>query len=338
MARQRFCYVILMAILAGSFLSVGLETTFAAQKTYNLTIAHGMIPTIPTTPMWELMKKRLEENSKGQIKVKLFAGASLCNEGSCMEQIRQGAVDMVSISTGNYGAFSNNFYVLDMPYVFTSFEGAKKAATGRIGDILKKRSEDKDKIKCLAIISSYAFRNFYNNIRECRVPADTTGIKIRTVLSPIETNLVKGWGATPLNVPWGELYQALQTKVVNGFYIPDGYTYHQKFYEVTPYCTETGGLFNFHLMFMDLKKFQSLPAELQKVIEKAAKEVELAEYDLDLKWSKDAKAKMQQAGVKFYTPTPEEKKLWLKPAMGIWEQFKDKVYQDLLKEMIDMQK
>ena len=310
----------------------------AADKTYKLVIAHGIAPTVPTTPMWELMKEKLEKESNGRIQVQIHPGGSLCSEGTCVEQLRQKAIDMASISTGNYGAFSNLFYVLDMPYLFDTFEAAKQVAIGPIGDILKKRSEERDKVKCLAIIPSYAFRNFYNNVRECRVPADTKGIKIRTVLSPIETNLVKGWGATPINVPWAELYQALQTKVVNGFYIPDGYTYHRKFYEVVNYCTETGGLFNFHLFLMDLDKYNALPKDLQQLIDKAAKEVELASYDLDLKWSQEAKAEMIKAGTKFYTPTPEEMKLWKEPAMKIWDMFKAEVDQELLKKILDMQK
>lgn len=327
----------LIFVFAGAVL-VPASCVFAAEKVYKLTVAHGMTPTIPTTPMWNLFKEKVEKYANGRIKVEIHAGGSLCNEGSCMEQLRYGAIDMASISTGNYGAFSDVFYVLDMPYVFKSFEAAKKAATGPVGDVLKRKSEEKDGIKCLAIISSYGFRNFYNNVRECKVPNDTKGLKIRTVLSPIETNLVKGWGATPLNVSWSELYQSLQTKIVNGFYIPDGYVYHAKLYEITPFCTEVGGLFNFHLFLMDLKKYKSLPPDLQKAIEKAAKETELAEYDLDLEWSRNSKAEMEKAGAKFYKPTPGEMKLWEKSANAILEAYKDKVDQDLFKQIEDMQK
>jgi TRAP-type C4-dicarboxylate transport system substrate-binding protein len=184
----------------------------AADKTYKLVIGHGEPPTVTSNPMWELMKEKLEKESNGRIQVRIHPSGSLCSEGTCVEQLRQKAIDMAHISSGNYGAFSNVFYVLDMPYLFDTFEAAKEAATGPIGDILKKRSEERDKIKCLAITSSYAFRNLYNNVRECRVPADTKGIKIRTVHSPIETNLVKGWGATPLNVPYAELYQACRPR------------------------------------------------------------------------------------------------------------------------------
>jgi len=303
----------------------------AAEKTYTLTAAHGIYPTVPNNPIWYLFKEKLETYSKGRIKLQIKDSGALCSEGSCVEQLAQKGIDMAALSTGNFGAYSTNFYVLDMPYLFDSREQAKKVATGPIGELLKQRLEEKEGIKCLWIVSSYGFRNLYNNVREVKVPADTKGIKIRTVMSPITQNLVKGWGATPINVPWAELYQALQTKVVNGFYLPEGYVLGRKFYEVVNYCTETGGLFNFRIALMDMAQYKALPEDLKLVVDQAAKEIEDAEYNLDAKWAANAKATLIKNGVKFYTPTPEEKKLWAAPGMNIWKMFKDKIDQDLLK-------
>jgi len=328
--RNRAMFVTII-ILVGS-LFFFLPRGAVAEKTYEFVVAHGISPTIPTTPLWEMMKEKLEKYSGGRIKVKIHPSGSLCSEGTCAEQLRQGAIDMHSISGGNYGAFSNNFYILDMPYVFTSREGAQKVLLGPIGDLLKKRAEENDKVKCLAIIPSFGFRHMYNNVKEVKTPAEAAGIKIRTVLSPINQKLVKGWNFTPVNVPWAELYQALQTKVVNGFYIPHGYTYGKKFYEVANFCTETGGQFNDHIFFMDLKKYNSLPDDLKIIVDQAAREVEIASWELDYKWSQKAREKMVQHGMKIYTPTPGEMILWRKLAPAIWEKLvTDKEDKELLK-------
>lgn len=338
MKMRKKALIRVLALACASALMLCAAAALAAEKTYNFTTAHGIYPTVPNNPIWYLFKEKLETYSKGRIKLQIRDSGTLCSEGSCVEQLAQKGIDMAALSTGNFGAYSTNFYVLDMPYLFESREDAKKVATGPIGDFIKKRLEEKQGIKCLWIVTSYGYRNLYNNVREVKVPADTKGIKIRTVMSPITQNLVKGWGATPINVPWAELYQALQTKVVNGFYLPEGYVLGRKFYEVAKFCTETGGLFNFRIGLMDLAKYKALPEDLRLVVDQAAKEVEEAEYFLDAVWSENAKAELIKNGVKFYTPTPEERKLWAAPAMKIWDMFKDKIDQDVLKaiEMVQL--
>jgi len=326
-----------IVFLAGCLIFSG-GNAIAAKKTYEFVGGHVFPPGTTITNMWDMFKRKIERYSQGRLKLKVHSAGSLCAEGTCIEQLRQGAIQFAQISTGNYGAYSDNFYVFDMPYMFKTYEQAKRAMLGRIGNLLKSKSEKRDKIKCIIIVNHWGHRHLFNNVKEIRVPADLKGIKIRSTLSPISQSIMKGWGATPMNVPWIELYQSLQTKIVNGYYVPPVSTWDRKLYEQTKYWTETYGLYSVGYGFMDLKTYQDLPLDLQLIIDKAAKEAEIAEWESSLRAMKKARKLLLDSGVKLYTPTPEEMELWEKPAKAIWDKFRDKVDQEALKLILELQK
>jgi len=342
MGSKRRVLLICLAIFVAVgvlLLSGGNTSTSAGQKSYEFTLGASDAAGMPTGELWVWFKDKVERYSQGRIKINLRIGSSLCNEGSCIEQLKTGAIDMGKISTSNYLAFSDTLTLLEMPYVFRSFEAAKNAAIGPVGDLLRKDVEEKDNLKLLVIFSCNGFRNVYQNSKELRAPSDMRGIKIRVTLNPISSECIKKWGGTPLNVPWAELYQGLQTKVVNGFMLPDNWVKVLKFYEVTPYCTETMHTFCYCVMFMDLKKYKALPRDLQLVLYQAAKEVELRQWEENEKEIKEAKRILKEKhGVKFYTPTPEGMKIWAGPAKGIWREYEDKLNQQALKLITDMQR
>ena len=327
-----------VAIVLGAGLVFSGGNVSAAEKSYEFISGNGTLKTDSVSKTHNMFAEKLEKYTNGKIKSKVYDNGILCNETTCIEQLNQGAIQVASLSSGNYGNFTNTFYVLDMPYLFNNVEDARKIALGPIGDALKKKSEERDKKKCIWITSLKGFRSLYNSEREMRVPADMKNIKIRTVLSPIEQSLIKGWGGTPVMVPWGETYQALQTKVANGIYMLDQLIIDMKFNEIVKYGTFTGGLFNFRLGFMDLKLYNSLPQDIKASIDKAAKEAEKATWDIEIEELKSARSNLVKAGIKLYTPTPDELKLWQNSAYGIWDMFKDKVDQDVLKQIIAIQK
>ena len=311
--------------LAAVFVFSG-SVAMAAGKTYTLSAGFGSPPDflVPYYYM-KIFKEKVEDYSQGELKIKLFHSGSLCSETGCVEQMQQGALDIAELSTENYSAFHDTFLVYDLPYLFKNREHARRAALGVAFDELKEKSEKKDKVKCLGIASTYGFRNLYQNAREVRVPADMKGLKIRVTQSPIPALLTKGWGAAALNVPWPEVYQAAQTKVIHGNWQPTGWMYASKLYEVMDYCTECGPTYNFIIFVMSLKKYNNLPKHLQLILDQAAKESNEEIWEYDKAEAKKYKAKLQKLGVKYYTPTPAEMELWRTPGLKVLEKFKSMV-------------
>src|SRR3989440_7673807 len=231
-----------------------------SQDKLRLTIANGIAPNVPTH-WWfkDYIGPELRKQSNGRIEVNVQVNGTLCSEHKCVEQARLGQIDIGSVSAGNIGSFGSTFDILNLPYIFKDDPAAEKLINGWLGKELSVRAEKEMGLHIIAIIPSYSFRNIDNSKREVRVPEDLRGLKIRVTKSPVELNLIRTWGATAVPFDWGQLYEGLQTGVVDGMYIPDAYVAAQKFYEVAKFITVTGGGWNAHIIFMDKKRYDRMP-------------------------------------------------------------------------------
>jgi TRAP-type C4-dicarboxylate transport system substrate-binding protein len=289
-----------------------------AQDTIKLTLATGIVPTVPTS--WfvkDFIAPRLEKYSNGRISTNVQISGSLCSEHKCVEQAKLKQIDLGTVSGGNIGAFGPAFDILNLPYIFKDDASADQIINGWLGDELANRAAKELGLYTLAVIPSYGFRNLDNNIREVKVPADLKGIKLRVTKTPIEFTLIQGWGGVPVPYDWATLYEGLQTKIVNGMYIPDAYVAAQRFYEVTPYITSTGGGLNTHIIFMSSDRYQGLPDWARQAVDQTAKDLKEVAFKIDIEWRERATADLK-GKVKFYDPNPAELQLWYKGAVPAW--------------------
>lgn len=292
-----------------------------AQDTMRLTLAHGNPPTIPTTYWFDYLGSKLTEYSGGKITVNLQGAGTLCSEHKCVEQAKLGQIDIGSVSGGNIGAFGQTVDILNLPYIFKDDAAAEKLINGWLGDELSRRAENELGLHFIAIIPSLGFRNLDNSKREIRVPADTKGIKFRVTKSPVELNLVRTWGGTAVPYDWAQLYDGLQSGVVDGMYIPDAYVAGQKFYEVSKFITETGGGWNTHILFMDKKRYDGLPPATRKIIDRIGSEIKARSFKIDAEWTAK-EMKVLEGKVKIYQPTPAELQQWYGGAPPAWASVK----------------
>ncbi len=288
-----------------------------AQDKLRLTMGHGNPPTIPTTYWFDHLNAKLVEYTGGRVVTNLQGAGSLCSEHKCVEQAKLGQIDIGSVSGGNIGAFGPTVDILNLPYIFKDDAAAEKLINGWLGDELNKRAEAELGLKFIAIIPSYGFRNLDNSKREIRVPADTKGIKFRVTKSPVELNLVKTWGGTAVPYDWAQLYDGLQSGVVDGMYIPDAYVAGQKFYEVSKFITQTGGGWNTHILFMTKKRYDALPDWARQAIDKIGAEIRASSFKVDAEWTA-RQMKVLEGKVKIYKPTSAEMQQWYGGAPPAW--------------------
>jgi len=292
-----------------------------AQDKLRLTMAHGNPPTIPTTYWFDYMNKKLGEYTQGRITTNLQGAGTLCSEHKCVEQAKLGQIDIGSVSGGNIGAFGSTVDILNLPYIFKDDAAAEKLINGWLGEELTRRADKEFGLHFIAIIPSLGFRNLDNSKREIKVPADSKGLKFRVTKSPVELNLVKTWGGTAVPYDWAQLYDGLQSGVVDGMYIPDAYVAGQKFYEVSKFITETGGGWNAHIIFMDKKRYDGLPDWAKKAIDRIGNEIRADSFKVDAEWM-GKQMKVLEGKVKIYKPTPAELQLWYGGAPAAWQSVK----------------
>ena len=289
-----------------------------AQDKLRLTLANGIAPTIPTH-WWfkDFIAPKAEQYSNGRIQPNVQVNGTLCSEHKCVEQARLGQIDVGSVSGGNIGSFGSTFDILNLPYIFKDDAAAEKLINGWLGSELAARAEKEMGLHIVAIIPSYSFRNLDNSKREVRVPADLKGLKIRVTKSPVELNLIRTWGGIAVPYDWAQLYEGLQTGIVDGMYIPDAYVAAQKFFEVSKYVTVTGGGWNAHIIFLDKKRHDRLPDWARQAFAKIGGEIRAQSFKVDAEWLA-RQTSILQGKVQFYRPNAQEIEQWYAGAPSAW--------------------
>ena len=275
-------------------------------------------------PAWSLgkglnnvLKPAIEKHSGGRIEVAVHGGGALCSEHACVEQMKLGQVDIATVSSGNVGAFGTSFDIINLPYLFKDAETANRILNAWLAKELAQRAEKEMKVHTIALVPVGGFRNVVNTQREARVPGDLKGLKIRVTKSPTEFNLVKAWGAVPVPYDWSQLYEGLQSGVVQGMYLQDAFTSAGKFFEVVKHVTEVNGAYSAHPIMMDLARYNKLPQWAKDAMAKAGADLMREGHTLDVEWVGTA-SKAMQGKVKSYQPTPAEMAQWHKGAKDAW--------------------
>ncbi len=273
--------------------------------------------------MTDFLKPAFEKHSGGRLSLESHIAGSLCNEKTCVEQVKLGQTDLGTVSIANYGGFSRTFEILTLPYIFADSASAKKVMTGFLTTELRRTAESGDGLKVIAVVPMLGFRALQHNLdRPVKAPGDMRNVKIRVTKSPLDGALLRSWGATATPVDWSETYDAVRQKVVRGLYVQQGVYVMMKFNEVAPQMTLTNGAWTPMMLFMDIKRYRALPEWARAAIDKASDELQAAAFDIDAKYegSADAALKQAQAAGKasVYTPSSAEMSQWRKSAAAAW--------------------
>ena len=219
----------------------------------------------------EHFKKLVEEKSGGEIKVNIFPQAQLGSEREEAEGVRMGTIEVTAIAAGGaLPSFVPEMQVLGVPYLFKTREQVYSVLDGAIGEELNAYMQNKG-FKNLSFWE-VGFRNFTNNVRPIKSPADMKDMKVRVQESKIWMEFIKRLGGIPTPIPFSELYSALQQKVVDGEENPVATIYSMKYYEVQKYLTLDRHTYEAAVILANPKWFEGLTGDQQKIILEAAQE------------------------------------------------------------------
>lgn len=218
----------------------------------------------------EQFKKLVEEKSGGEMKVTIFPQAQLGGERDLAEGVRMGTIEMSSVAAGNMAGFVPELQVFGVPFLFQTREQVYAVLDGPVGKDLADIMLGKGFVNLS--IWEVGFRNITNNIRPVKTPDDMKGLKIRVQESKIWIEFMKSLGAVATPIPFGELYTALQQKVVDGQENPVATIYSMKFYEVQKYLSLTGHTYEPALVVANPKWFNGLDPKHQAILKEAAME------------------------------------------------------------------
>jgi tripartite ATP-independent transporter DctP family solute receptor len=224
----------------------------------------------PTVEAVRWIGKQLAAQTNGRLGLRVYHSGQLGRENDTVDLTRFGALDIARV---NFASLNNPFpltQIFALPYVFDSVAHMRRAADSDIGKAVLQGFEKRDLIG-LAIYDSGS-RSFYNVRRPIVEPPDLHGLKIRVPPSDIFIDLARALGANPTPLPYGEVYSALQTHLIEGAE-NNWRTFHtSRHFEVARFWSQSDHSFAPEALLMSRRTFDSLSAEDRELVQRVAKE------------------------------------------------------------------
>ena len=320
---------ILAAALAAA---LAFAVPVAAQQPIVIKFSHVVAVDTPKGKGAERFKQLAEERTKGRVKVEVYPNSSLFKDGEEMEALQLGSVQMLAPSVAKFGPLgAREFEVFDLPYMFDSFDELHKVTEGPVGKALFQKLDGKG-IVGLAFWDN-GFKDFSAN-KPLKVPADYKGLKMRIQSSKVLGDQIKALGAIPQVMAFSEVYQALQTGVVDGTENPPSNFYTQKMHEVQKYLTLTDHGVIEYAVIANKKFWEGLPADIRATLEGAMKDATKYANEIAKKENDDALEAVRKSGkTQILTLTPEEKAQMKKALLPVHKENESRVGKEMLQQV-----
>ena len=311
------------AVLALSSLSA------SAQNPIIIKFSHVVANDTPKGKGALKFKELAEKYTNGKVKVEVYPNSSLYKDKEEIEALQLGSVQMLAPSTAKFAPLGvKEFEALDLPWLFKDEATYAKAMKGPVGEWLFKKLEAK------GITGLAYWDNGFHMVSANRAlvnPADFQGLKIRISGSKIADRYFRDVGSIPQIMAFSEVYQALQTGVVDGCENTASNYLTQKFYEVQKDITVS---YHAHLQYaviVNSKFWNGLPADIRGQLDKAMAEATDYTNSIAKKENEDALAEIKKSGkTTLHELTPEQKAAWQKAMQPTYKWAKGRVGQEVL--------
>jgi TRAP-type C4-dicarboxylate transport system substrate-binding protein len=265
------------------------------------------------------------------IDIQIHPGSTLGNDLQQIEAVQVGLIDITSNVTLQFASFSDAFAFVDLPYAITSWDMYARLPKSALWKRQAAKFEAKTPLKVLPPVGSGGFRVLWNNQRALPAPAALKGLKLRTTNSPLEIDLMRGWGASPTPLAWTKTYNALSSGAVEGIHVQPIWTYRFNMHEHLKYGTRVDAIFAVQFQVMNANTWRSLPPDVQAAFWAAAEEAADEANAHDREAESGFAAKLAQAGLQIYAPSAAERAQWQRIGEGLWQDAK--VDPDVVKAM-----
>ena len=321
-------------VLAAAALFVApLATPLAyAQAPIMIKFSHVVAPNTPKGSGAEFFAKRAGELTQGRVKVEVYPNSQLYKDKEELEALQLGAVQMLAPSLAKFGPLGvKEFEAFDLPYIFPDKAALRKITDGPIGAKLLAKLEPKG-FKGLAYWDN-GFKIMTAN-KPVKLPDDIKGMKLRIQSSKVLEAQMRALGGIPQVMAFSEVYQALQTGVVDGTENTPSNVYTQKTHEVQPFGAITNHGYIGYAVIVNKKFWESLSADIRTALETAMKEATDRNNDVSQKDNDDAIAGMKASGkINLYNLTPADTQAWITRLKPVHKEMASRVGPELIQEI-----
>jgi C4-dicarboxylate-binding protein DctP len=322
-----------LAIIFGAAAALVLAGPAAAQNQIVIKFSHVVAPKTPKGKGADKFKELAEKYTNGKVKVEVYPNSTLYKDKEELEALQLGAVQMLAPSNSKFGPMGiRDFEVFDLPFLLPNENVLHKITTGPIGQAMLKKLETKGMIG-LGYWDN-GFKQMSAN-KPLRMPADYKGLKFRIQSSKVLEAQFRALGAIPQVMAFSEVYQALQTGVVDGQENTPSNIYTQKFYEVQKYTSQTNHGYIGYVVVVNKKFWEGLPADVRGQLTKAMKEATVYANDISEKENAEAWEIIKKSGkTQIIVPTKAEMTAMQKAMEPLYKDMANRVGKKLLDDVV----
>lgn len=312
--------------------AAALPLTATAQTPILIKFSHVVAPDTPKGKGANKFKELAEKYTDGKVKIEVYPNSQLYKDKEEVEALQLGAVQMLAPSLSKFGPLgAKEFEAFDLPYIFPDYAALRRVTDGPIGQGMLKRLEGKG-ILGLAFWDN-GFKVMSAN-KPIKTPDDMLGLKIRIQSSKVLEAEIKALGALPQVMAFGEVYQALQTGVVDGTENPPSNMFTQKMHEVQKHGIITNHGYLGYAVIVNKSFWDGLPADVRAGLEKAMAEATQYTNEIAEKENADSLETMKKSGrTEFYTPTDNERQAWIAALKPVHKEMEGRIGKELLDAM-----
>jgi tripartite ATP-independent transporter DctP family solute receptor len=266
--------------------------------------------------------KKVHEKSQGSIEIQVYPNGTLYggDPSAAIKQLSAGSLDMLGLSTSLYANFEPKFNVISVPYLFDDLTQFREFLNGELGDELLESLNELG-IKGLGFWTR-SFRQITNSVRPITSPDDLKGLKLRVPNNPIYVDFFKETGAAPTPMAFGEVYNALQLKTIDGQENPVDVPASAKFYEVQKYLSITNHMADGWVVAINPDKFAQLSEEQQQILIDVTREMQEWKIQYDKESDNAAIETMKEKGMEVNEISAEAQQHFIGISKRLYPKFK----------------
>ena len=300
----------------------------SAADPISIKFAHVVAEHTPKGQGALMFKKLAEERLPGQVKVEVYPNSSLFGDGKEMEALLLGDVQLLAPSLAKFEHYSRPIQIFDLPFLFTDINALDRFQQSPQGQALLKSMEGKG-------ITGLGY--WHNGMKQLSAnkalyePKDARGLKFRVQASAVLDEQFKALRAAPRKMSFAEVYQGLQTGVVNGTENTWSNYESQNVYEVQKFFTESNHGAIDYMVITNTKFWNGLPEEVRKPLDEVMAEVTVEVNKQAEALNQTSRQRIADSGnSEIITLTPEQRELWREAMRPVWKKFESDIGPDVI--------
>lgn len=307
-------------------------TAVSADEPIVIKFSHVVAADTPKGKAAQRFAELAKEKTKGRVEVTVYPNSTLYKDKEEMEALQLGAVQMLAPSLAKFGPLGvKEFEVFDLPYIFDGYDQLHQVTQGPVGKELLGKLADKGVLGLAFWDNGFKVMSANKPLKDVK---DFRGLKMRIQSSKVLDAQMRALGANPQVLAFSEVYQALQTGVVDGTENPPSNLYTQKMHEVQKYVTDSDHGYLGYAVIVNKAFWDGLPPDVRTALEAAMAEATEYANQIAKEENDQALAKVKESGKsEIIELTPEQKTAWKKALAPVHRDMAGRVGKDLIQSI-----